>query len=117
MREILFRGKRVDNDEWIYGDLLQHNEQTLIVTHSNENLEDNFDENVQPETVGQFTGLKDKNGTKIFEGDVLRYNSGIAKVIYEDYMFMAESEGSEAIDEMFIYEWNNCEIIGNIHDK
>ena|SRR5690606_17817289 len=67
-REILFRGKRKDNKGWVYGDLNQndaHNRISILehgcIIHA-----------VDPETIGQFTGLLDKEGNKIFEGDVIR---------------------------------------------
>lgn len=70
MREILFRGKRKDNGEWIYGDLVhwwgRHNTKPDIQIYNNVKR---F--NVIPETVGQYTGLT-TNGTKIFEGDILK---------------------------------------------
>ena len=70
MREIKFRGKRKDNDEWVYGGLLEDHRGSYIInfTH-NESLQISKYE-VICETVGQYTGLKDKNGKEIYEGDI-----------------------------------------------
>ena len=69
-REIVFRGKRLDNDEWLYGDLMHDNQGgCYIYPLDAENL---YTENkVATDTVGQFAGLVDKKGVKIFEGDIV----------------------------------------------
>ena len=73
MREILFRGKNVDNGKWVYGSYVEQYGAKEIY------LQDGVDEHgfdrhhVIPETVGQYAGLTDKNGKKIFEGDIFKF--------------------------------------------
>ena len=116
MREILFRGKREDNGRWIQGDY-QHfhieNDIYVYIGRWGEEMR-----SVKPETVGQFTGLTDKNGTKIFEGDILSENGYLFVVVWDQAWarFKLQHDGR-----CYQYpEWNRgiqMEIVGNIHDN
>lgn len=127
MRQLLFfRGKRVDDGEWVYGFLTQMCAKYHIVDEYNENVA----YEVAPETVGQFTGLTDKNGKKIFEGDILRYTwdtlSGEEKpytyvISYdkEEARFIGEcdSDDLQRLLPTFKYVQKRSEVIGNIYDN
>lgn len=133
MREILFRGKRLDKGEWAYGSLIHVREYCCILGPCNEPTIDDLlflDAElgtidgralpVNPETIGQFTGFVDKYGRRIFEGDVVlhRYGMHNEKTLYfevtydEDfglwYPFGGRDHGG--------YLSNELEVIGNIHE-
>lgn len=111
MREILFRGKRKDGKGWAYGDLNQNDIHNGVSIRTNGCIITS----VLSETIGQFTGLLDKSGIKIFENDKIKYNNWIGVVkfnlgaFYIDYDDHTESEFNEMSS-------SELEIIGNIHD-
>jgi uncharacterized phage protein (TIGR01671 family) len=120
-REILFRGKRLDNGEWVYGYLVVIDG----VAHITENIFTfNFFMKVDPATVGQFTGLRDRNGTEIYEGDVVFHHRHKIKAYWEWHSDHACFVGREiSYDEPLISRYYirldepDLEVIGNIHDN
>ena len=123
MREILFKGKRIDNGEWVDGTNF----------YIAKNKVESFIENVQidTETVGQYTGLTDKNGKKIFEGDIVKFEDNQYEVRRE-----CDTPGGYWAETGYILDhigWNDyirftdtidgynneicVEVIGNIHDN
>ena len=145
MREILFRGKRVDNGDWIEGSLIDwgnDGSQVYIIPFSKNATSlslaqwvNSFGIAVIPETVGQFTGLTDKNGKKIFEGDIIRAitldtgSEQIAVVCFGNFIdennddeyigFYIEFDGIKTTATQLAMEKckNRIEIIGNIHNN
>ena len=127
MREILFRGKRTDNGKWECGDLLSPNEFNAIphivyIDYLNEYGDiGEISTPVIPETVGQYTGLTDKNGRKIFEGDIVKWTDSLYKVVFER-RFGTAYFGIKISDYETWYFCNSCaanlmEIAGNVYDN
>ena len=124
MREILFRGKRLDNGAWETGSLVIvrmdcHDAQYYIADKMT-----GYHTPVDPSTVGQYTGMKDKNGKRIFEGDIAKVLQGkdkdIAYVGFENGAFMLYPKTGNIYERTLWSYWYNdwdVEVIGNIHDN
>ena len=134
MREILFKAKRVDNGEWVEGLLWKkkYNDGNRIFISCFPDKDDNEEVYVVcPETVSQFTGLRDKHGKMIFEGDIGRYKQTdganrngkpiicTGKVVYwaKTASFAVESKDEKGVEYFDYFPIKDFEIIGNIHDN
>jgi hypothetical protein len=127
MREYIFRGKRVDNGEWIYGNLswFTDNSSVEITRVERPNGNEKWTRVVDAETVGQYVGLCDKNGNKIFEGDIVIFNRGrnLPNTIPRPLQVFFDDRNAQFTCFRSPYatlqkdQMSECEVIGNIHDN
>lgn len=118
MRDILFRGKRADNGDWHEGEDIMRN--TIRGKVCLAKIGEDWI-SVDPKTVGQYTGLKDKNGKKIFEGDIVCHDFG-EKQIGNQYAIVKWSEKYASFQLNPIDDWMFCKlydvkVVGNIYDN
>ena len=117
MRTIKFRAQDIASNKWLYGDLRHHKDDVCIFEQGG-----NKGEQVKRDTIGQYTGLHDKNGKEIYEGDIIRLVTGYKK--NHDGTFVEKAK--EITVEYDLASFNICsfalvtdniEVIGNIHDN
>ena len=140
MRDYEFRGKLLNTNVWIYGNLrihlvdgyLDQSEKRYYIEYNymdkhGQVFRDSYE--VDPSTVGQFTGLEDKNGKKIYEGDIIELIDRLVYITWHDYLctydfnFLKYKDdvcGNSVLKDVFklisFNELRNYEVISNIHD-
>lgn len=125
MRKIIFRGKRVDNGEWILGSLIKVRMGRVIswiifksdFAVKGDGVKSLGHARVDPETVGQCTGLKDMNGKWIFEGDIVRNGKENGKIEYSETEAVFQVVFDVWLTDFGHYYGAEFEVVGNIHDN
>lgn len=138
MREIIFRGKRIDNGEWVEGYLFDDGKGPvgshrffvgdIVVNNNTDSTSDEYSveiafEEVDKATIGQYTGIQDKNGKRVFEADIITVPWSQYRWIVKfcDGQFLGVSEkklrSNEFSADIIVGCSNGVEVIGNIHDN
>jgi len=118
MRQIKFRGKSIKKKEWVYGYYFFNGNEHGIVTNT---AYIGSWEEVDPATLGQFTGLLDKNGKEVYDRDIVPTKFGNREIFWDEkrfgfcYTMPIMGQSTEGI--FNIYNLNDPEVIGNIHDN
>ena len=125
-REILFRGKRIDNGEWMEGYVSKYFDgfktATCIAWPTRETITGSLCYDVDPATVGQYTGLTDKNGKKIFEGDVMEFDAyglhykGVVSFVDGNFCVMCNRPTASPFLDSAIKQ-HDAICVGNTHDN